>query len=570
MNIDSLRQEIIGSNTFFNTPYGKRLITYADYTASGKTLRFIEKYLIKIQEVYANTHTIDSFTGKTTTAILQKAQDNIKKYIGANENNYLIPIGTGATGAIKKLCDILGLYISPGLRKSIDKSVEELKSNPNNIKIINEIFKYINKIRPIIFVSPYEHHSNYLIWKESLADVEEINLTEDGEFDYQDLENKLSKYPNRLKIGSFSAASNVTGIKTDVYKVAKIMHKHHGLVFLDFAASAPYVEINMNKDKESYFDAIFISPHKFIGGPGSSGILVINKKLYNKSYPPTVCGGGTVEFVSPYCYEFLEDVETRESAGTPGILQIIKASLALEFKEYIGINNIMKIEEEMLEYALNKLSQDDNLIIYGPKDVSRRISILSFNIKHHDKLLHHRFVSKLLNDLFGIQSRAGCVCAGPYAHRILGICQTKSNQLKKAIKVTESLRPGFVRVNFHYLMSKEEVNFIIDAIEFISRYGALFLTQYKVNLSTGEWKHNYIKEYNSFIDNFGLQASLENTIDNYSCHTIDKSKEYQSYLEIAKRVANTIKTNISRYKKYEKEELELLRWFNFIHTNNNL
>src|SRR5690554_1950498 len=217
IDLEFLNSEIIGSTTYFNTPYGKRLITYADYTASGKTLKFIEEYLIKIQEVYANTHTIDSFTGKTTTAILQKAINNIKKHVNANNNNYLIPIGTGATGAMIKLCDYLGLYITPNLRKNINEIKEKTKKNNRYfIEIEKEIHENIRKTKPIIFVSPYEHHSNYLIWKESLADVIEIKLTEDGEFDYQDLENNLKKNSKRQKIGSFSATSNVTGIVTDV------------------------------------------------------------------------------------------------------------------------------------------------------------------------------------------------------------------------------------------------------------------------------------------------------------------------------------------------------------------
>lgn len=549
MDINLFSQEIIGSNTFFNTPYGKRLITYADYTASGKTLRFIETYLVKIQEVYANTHTIDSFTGKTTTQLVNKALNIIKKQINANKNNYIIPIGTGATSAIKKLSEILGIYVSPKIKSLIN----------------NYLFIENNLRKPIVYVSPYEHHSNYLIWKESLADVEVIKLTKDCELDYQDLETKLKKYPHNLKIGSFTAASNVTGIKTDVYKLARLMHQYKGLAFFDFAACAPYVEININKDDFSYFDGIFISPHKFIGGPGSSGILVIHKNIYNKTLPPTVCGGGTVHFVSPYNYEFSYDIETRENAGTPGILQILKAALTFEFKDYIGIEKIIACEEKMLKQAFDELNDDNNIIIYGPKDVSKRISILSFNIKHNDKLLHHRFVSRLLNDLFGIQSRAGCVCAGLYAHEILGIDEEKSKLLQKYTKTRESLRPGFVRINFHYLMTEEEVNFIIKAIKFIARYGFIFLTQYRINLTTGEWKHNYLHEYNPYVDNFGLLESLKLINEKVKTPIIDKNKEYETYLIEAKRIADILKRKFQpNYQKYDKDIYEKLRWFNFI------
>ncbi len=566
INVDFLRNEIIGSNTFFNTPYGKRLITYADYTASGKTLRFIENYLLKLQKIYANTHTVDSFTGKTMTGILKKAEKKIKQCVNANESNYIINIGTGTTGAIAKLCEIMGLYLTPGLKMNIDNLLDGLsKENRYNQDIIKDMFKQMSENKPIIFVGPYEHHSNYLIWKQSFADVVEINLSSSGEFDYDDLENKLKnpQYKNRVKIGAFSAASNVTGIKTDVYRVAKLMHQNNGLVFFDFAASAPYVEINMNKDKDCYFDAIFLSPHKFIGGPGSSGVLIINKHLYSTLYPPTVAGGGTVKFVSPYCFEFLSDVEARENAGTPGILQVIKASLVFELKEAIGIDRINSIEEKMNETVFSLLRDEPNIIIYGPKDPKKRISIFSFNIRHDNKLLHHKLVSKLLNDLFGIQSRAGCACAGPYAHRLLEIDKKTSIAIENAVNEgMESIRPGFVRVNFHYAMSSEEVLFIINAIKFIANYGYLFLTQYKIHLLSGNWMHNYLIEYNSEIDTFGLAESLR---EDDSHNAIDKKEEYQKYLDQALVLAEQLKKCFNpSYQKYHNIRYENLRWFNFI------
>jgi len=291
INLEYVRNQIIGNETLFNSPYGKRLIIYADYTASGRTLAFIENYLIQLQTVYANTHTTESFTGKTMTGILHRAERNLKFFLGAKENNYIIPIGSGATAAVVKLCEILGLYLTPGLKLNIDQMVLKMKKDERyNHEIIKDIFKQMSETKPIIFISPYEHHSNYLIWKESFAEVVEINLTATGDFDYADLDRKckLPQYNDRVKIGSFSAASNITGMKTDVYRLAKIMHRHNGLVFFDFAASGPYVEINMNHDEDSYFDAIFLSPHKFVGGPGSSGILVIHKNLYSTLYSPTV------------------------------------------------------------------------------------------------------------------------------------------------------------------------------------------------------------------------------------------------------------------------------------------
>ncbi|QVK19329.1 aminotransferase class V-fold PLP-dependent enzyme [Mycoplasmatota bacterium] len=569
LNIESIRKEIIGSHTFFNTPYGKRLITYADYTASGRTLTFIENYLIKLQEVYANTHTTDSFTGKTMTGILHKAEKNIKKYLGANENNYIIPTGTGATGAIVKLSEILGLYLTPGLKMNIDYMRKRIIHKERyNQEIIKDIFKHMSETKPIIFVSSFEHHSNYLIWKESFAEVIEISLTSSGKFDYLDLENKCDLYKDRIKIGSFSAASNITGMKNDVYLLAKIMHKHHGLAFFDFAASGPYVEINMNKDENCYFDAIFLSPHKFVGGPGSAGILVINKNLYSILYPPTVAGGGTVSFVSPYCYEFTKDVEARENAGTPGILQVIKAALALEFKQKIGIKKIVQIEENMIKKAINELKNEPNIEILGSLDPEKRVSILSFIINQNDKYLHYKLIAKLLNDLFGIQSRAGCACAGPYAHRLLGIDEAESTLIKEIVdEGMESLKPGFVRVNFHYLMSDEEVEFVINAIKFIAHYGYLFLTQYKMEIKSGNWSHNYLNEYNSIVDSFGLYESFN--ISEPQNILINKKSEFNKYFDEANKTVENLKREFQpNYKQFQNKKYEDFRWFNFIHHIN--
>lgn len=567
LNLKFLRNEIIGNDTFFNTPFGKRLITYADYTASGKTLLFIEKYLIEIQKYYANTHTDDSFTGKTMTSLLHKAEQNIKLFLNANDNNYIISVATGTTGAIAKLCEILGLYLNPGLKYNLDKLLLNYRYDQ---EIIKDIFKNMSETKPVVFVGPYEHHSNYLIWKESFAEVVEINLDNTGGIDIKDLKQKLKdpKYQQRVKIGSFSAASNVTGIKTDLYKIAKIMHNHNGLIFYDFAASGPYVDININKESDSYFDAVYLSPHKFIGGPATCGILVINKSIYANILSPTVAGGGTVDFVSSYCYEFTKDVETREKAGTPGILQIIKASLVLELKSLIGVSKIHQIEQFYINKVINRFIKNPNIEILGPIDPSRRLSILSFNIKHNNKYLHHKFVATLLNDLFGIQSRAGCACAGPYGHRLMGVDKEKSKKFQEVINEGYfSLKPGFVRVNFHYLITESEVEFICRAIEFIANYGYLFLSLYKLNLKTGGWKHNYFTDSNSIVDSFGILDSFKIfNKDVFKKKFVNKDNEYNNYFNQATIIAQSLESNFQNsYQVFKNSKYELLRWFNFIY-----
>ncbi|ERJ12645.1 aminotransferase class V-fold PLP-dependent enzyme [Haloplasma contractile] len=569
INFEFLRHQLIGNDVFCTTPYGKRLITYADYTASGKTLGFIERYLIDIQKVYANTHTDDSYTGKTMTDLLHKAEQKIKSCVGANKNHHIISVGSGSTGAITRLCKILGLYLTPGLKYNIDQHLKQ-NNNRYDADIIKNIFEKMTDSKPVIFVSPYEHHSNYLIWIESFAEVVEITLNNNGMFNYTDLEQKLQdpRYKNRIKIGSFSAASNITGIKTDVHKVAKIMHKNNGLAFFDYAASAPYVKININKDNDEHLDAVFISPHKFVGGPGSSGILIFNKNLYSNLIPPTVAAGGTVDFVSPYCYEFMKDVEAREKAGTPGILQTLKASLAFELKNEIGTERIEKIEKYYIQKVINRLRKHNNIDILGPLDPSKRIAILSFNIRHNNKKLHHKFVTTLLNDLFGIQSRAGCACAGPYGHRLLGITKETSMIIRDATKDgLHSLKPGFVRVNFHFLIEEYEVNFIISAIEFIASYGYLFLNRYSIDLKTGSWSYiNAYKEPDSLVKQFGIHHSFDRLKKDVFEKSRPKKQElYKYYLTVANQESLKLKTEFkSNYKRFKKLPYESIRWFDFI------
>jgi len=551
MKIDEIRNQILGSDVLFDTPYGNRLMLYADYTASGKSLILIEKYMIELQKIYANTHTNDSMTGRVMTKILHLAEARIKKYLHADENYYIVPAGTGATGAIVKLSEILGLYISPALKIRLQKELD-----------------LSNSQRPVVFIGPYEHHSNILIWKESFAEVVEIGLNSEGYIDIDELkeEIKKDKYKGRKKIGAFSAASNISGIRSDVFALARVLHEYDALAVFDYAASAPYVDIKLY-DGTDYLDAIYFSPHKFVGGPGSSGILIINKDIYETSCPPTVAGGGTVDYVSNAGYEFTEDVETREKAGTPGILQIIKASLAMEFKEEIGVDIIEKIEEKYITKMMNRFKKNKNMLILGPLDPTKRISILSFNIFHEGKYLHHRLASRLLNDLFGIQSRAGCACAGPYGHALLGISDVDSEKFRSAIKDgMGSLKPGWIRINLHYLMTDADVDFIIDAIEFIANYGYLYLQEYSIDIKTGDWRHNTHICQNYSESQFSIKTAFElEKIDVFKKTKINTAFEYEKYLKEAEAYSNKLlKTYSSHFRKLPRNKYEELRWFNFI------
>jgi len=413
----------------------------------------------------------------------------------------------------------------------------------------------------VVFIGPYEHHTNELMWREAFVEVKVIPFDKKGQIDLEVLESQLedAKYKHRIKIGSFSAGSNITGIRTRVYDIARVCHKQGALVFFDFAAVAPYVEIDMNRDEESYFDAIFFSPHKFLGGPGTSGILVFNENIYRKDLPPTTAGGGTVRYVGFHGHDFAEDIETREKAGTPPILQGIKAALVLDLKEKIGIDIIEGIESRYTKYFLYALREIDNLTIIGDVAPYRRVSIISFNIKHVDKILHPKFVTKLMNDLFGIQSRAGCSCAGPYGHILLGIDDETSEKFRHLIlKGNEGIKPGWVRVNIHYTLSQDDIDYLINAITFVARYGHLFLQKYAFDMKTAEWN------YMAFVDKIP-QFSVDNDFAPKTVHIEDLPKLRKSYLDQALQIALDLEKQQEKPFVRDEEDIEELKSFDYIH-----
>lgn len=550
MNLEWLRNEVIGGNTCIKTPYGDRLMTYADYTASGRNLKFVEEYMMKVGETYANTHTEDCFTGLQTTKLYHDAKDRVRKLLKADDDYAVLSVGNGTTGAIQRLAQIIGIYEAPATRVKYDKDS-----------------KFYNPNKPIIFVGPYEHHSNELIWKEGNAEVVEIALTDGGKFSTVDLEKQVSdpKYKDRIKIGAFSAASNVTGMKSPVKDITRIMHQYGGLVFFDFAASGPYVNIEMVQKDGCYYDAAYLSPHKFVGGPGSNGILVFRKDIYNRQVGPTCAGGGTVDYVSSHNYDFIKDIEVREDAGTPGIYQTLRAAAALEVKEAIGVDVIEEIEEIYISKAIQRLTKDSRIEMIGPKDMENRLGILSFNIKYKDHYLHPRFVTTLLNDLFGIQSRAGCSCAGPYGHLLLGIQGERSESYRQLIKEGyEAIKPGWVRVNFHFLLDEMTYEFLMEAIEFISEYGYLFLQDYTVDCATGNWTHNEKQQLMSgkYLDSFDIDSIMgakDHVIKAYDNEKAEKA--YNTYMNIAHRLKEKREVSDTTYSLYLEDEFGDLAWF---------
>ncbi len=469
--IQLIRDSLIGADEAVAGPFGLRRVTYADYTASGRSLSFIEDYLRDaVMPLYANTHTESSGTGLQTTRFREDARRIVRSLLGGNEREHaLIFCGAGSTGAVDKLVAILNLRIPADLEDRYHLS-QAIPAGE----------------RPVVFIGPFEHHSNELPWRESIADLVTIHEDADGHIDLAELESQLVAYADRpLKIGSFSAASNVTGIVSDTQAISSLLHRHSALSIWDFAAAAPYVEVSMDGK-----DAMFLSPHKFIGGPGTPGVLCIRReRLRNRV--PAVVGGGTVAYVNKDTHVYLADKEHREEGGTPAILESIRCGLVFQLKSAVGVDVIREREESFIRRAIERWEKHPNIEILGNRQ-AERLSIVSFVVRHgtSGQHLHHNFVVAVLSDLFGIQSRGGCSCAGPYGHRLLGIdYETSLKYERETRKGCDGIKPGWVRVNFNYFIEEEVFEFILAAVEVVASDGWKLLPQYRFTPETGLWRH---------------------------------------------------------------------------------
>ncbi|MBF6608322.1 MAG: aminotransferase class V-fold PLP-dependent enzyme [Flavobacterium sp.] len=461
------RTNIIGIDQEFDSPFGRKKIIYTDWTASGRLYRPIEEKLInEFGPFVANTHTETTVSGTAMTMAYHKARKIIKSHVNAGEDDILITDGTGMTGVVNKFQRILGLKI------------------PENLKAFTEVPE---ALRPVVFISHMEHHSNQTSWLETIADVVVIPACEQGLFCLNNFTELLEKHKDRpIKIASITSCSNVTGIATPYFEVAKIMHRNNGVCFVDFACSGPYVDIDMHpSDPESYLDAVFFSPHKFLGGPGTSGILIFNKKLYRNMIPDNP-GGGTVSWTNPWGrHKYVDNIEDREDGGTPGFLQVIKTALAIKLKEKMTTEKILGREHELVGYIFSKLASIENLTILAGQHQDR-LGVISFYIDE----LHFNLGVKLLNDRFGIQTRGGCSCAGTYGHYLLHVDEEKSDFLTRQISLGDLIqKPGWIRMSIHPTTTNDEIRYVCESIAELADNHQKWAEDYQYNKSTNEFIH---------------------------------------------------------------------------------
>ena len=487
----SFKRNIVGEQQHFESPFGIRRLIYADWTASGRGYGPIEHYIHQeILPFVGNTHTTTTVTGSSMSLAYETAKSIIKEHVNAHTEDVLLFCGSGMTGAVNKLQRILGI------------KVPEHISNYNHSKLLAAE-------KPVVFITQMEHHSNHISWLETTADVVIIPNDETGNVDLANFSFLLEQFKDRVyKIAAVTACSNVTGIQTPYHEIARLIHAQDGLCFADFACSAAYCNINMHPDEAgTHLDAIYFSGHKFLGGPGTPGILIFNKQLYRNQVPDQP-GGGTVLYTNPWgVREYITDIEQREDGGTPPYLQAIKAAMCIRLKEEMGVHRILKREKELLDIIFPGLAEIKSVQVLAA-NVTKRLGIVSFLVTG----VHYNLIVRLLNDRFGIQMRGGCSCAGTYGHQLLNVDKQQSYAILDAIRAGDlSAKPGWVRLSIHPTMTDAEINFILDAIEITVSNSHEWAKDYYYNPSSNEYcfKGGICREQQKIADWFDAKQWTE-------------------------------------------------------------
>ena len=493
---EPFRENTIGRGHMFCFPSGEKEIIYADWTASARGYWPIESCLQnEVIPFFANTHTQTTITGTLMTKAYEEAKVIIKEHVHANDDDVLIFCGSGMTAAVNKLQRLLGIRLPERvIEYTLDGKSPEIDET----------------LRPVVFVTCMEHHSNHVSWLETIATVEIIAQTDDGHVDLEDFQKLLLKYKSRKnKIAAITACSNVTGIQTPYHEIAKLIHAYNGLCFVDFASAAPYVHIDMHPEEaDACLDAIYFSMHKFLGGPGTPGVLIFNRRIYSNAIPDHP-GGGTILYSNPWkAREYVSDIESREDGGTPPVMQGIKAAMCIRLKEEMDVNNILHREEELLKIVFTRFSEMTNVTVLQG-NVRKRLGIISFIVEG----AHYNLIVKLLNDKFGIQTRGGCSCAGTYGHHLLQVDLTWSHKIWSAIRSGDlSSKPGWIRLSIHPTMTEQEIEFIMDAIESTAFNFREWMTDYHYDASSNEYviKDGMAREKHCVEDwfKFGYQVSI--------------------------------------------------------------